>query len=144
MVKMLYWMCKAANCRPNKMQIKHVVLRNFSGYEGFDPLKIFFARSVFNNFENAPSKEDVLQEWKVQIKQQFKEDECALELLKNKLLESCIPGNGATQEEEFYRNLEKGQFPDYETQQYYEHEFEKYFQQKFEGKVSAGCIYCMI
>ena len=136
---MLYWMCKAANCRPNKTQIKHVVLRNFSGYEGFDPLKIFFARSVFNNYEDAPSKNKVLQEWKVQIDQQFREDECALEPLKKKFLESCIAGNGAAQEKEFYRNLEKGQFPDSGTQQYYEYEIEKYFQQKFEGKVS-DCI----
>ena len=140
MVKMLYWMCKAANCRPNKMQIKHVVLRNFSGYEGFDPLQIFFARSVFNNFENVPCKKEVLQEWKERIKQQY-DDECTLKLLKNKSLGRCIPGNGAQQEEEFDRNLERCQteFPDPETQRCHEDEFEKYFQQKFEGKVS-DCI----
>ena len=62
---MLYWMCKKADCRPNKMQIYHVVLRNFSGLEGFSPIE-FFEKSAVSQFSMPPSKDEVFNKWQGQ------------------------------------------------------------------------------
>ena len=136
MVKMLYWMCKAADRPPNKMQIDHVVLRNFSGYEGFDPLEVFNKTALSNV---SPSQE---------IRTQFKEDETALEPVKTKFMElnaERLPTDfaessaGMSKEEfllqEFNEQLNLGKFSDSEIQKCYDAEYKKYFHQKVENKV---------
>ena len=79
-------MCKEANCHPNTVQIDHVVLRNFSGYEGFDPLEVF-NETPLRNFSPPPSKDEVVNNWQEQIHAQFREDKKALEPLLAKFME---------------------------------------------------------
>ena len=135
-------MCKEADCPPNKMQIDHVVLRNFSGYEGFDPLEVF-NKTALSNF--SPPKE---------IKTQFKEDETALEPVKAKFMELNAErltsdytqsSAGMSKEEyllqEFMEQLNLGMFSDSEIQKCYDAEYKKYFHQKVENKVSNFLSY---
>ena len=82
-------MCKEANCHPNSVQINHVVLRNFSGYEGFDPLEVF-NKTGLSNFPPPPSKDEEVNKWKEQIHTQFKEDKKALKPIKTKSSEEEI------------------------------------------------------
>ena len=134
---MLYWICKEAECGPFKTQIKHAVLRNFSGYDGFDPWKVF--EQPLNNFLPVPDKHDKKEEWRVKLCDTFKDDENAHEQLKIKFLEV---NREKTQEfpedtslQLFHQQLKRGKFLDEEFQHFFETEFESYFQHKFEVKV---------
>ena len=147
-------MCKEANCHPNNVQIDHVVLRNFSGYEGFDPLKVF-ERSALKNFPNVPCKDKLLTERLAQAHKQFKNDEVAcvtlkakfLELNAERLLKEFSPSHVISKEDfllqKFKEQLKSEKFLDEKTQQCYEAEIEKYerdFKTKFDEKVRRyGC-----
>ena len=154
MVKMLYWMCKKANCHPNRAQIDHVVLRNFSGYEGFDPLEVF-NKTTLSNFSPLPSKDDMVNKWHEQIHAQFREDKKALEPLKAKFMElnaeqlltEYTQSNDMSEEEflfhKFKEHLDSNKFPDEDSKPLYEEEFKRYFQLKFENKV-RNLYNCML
>ena len=144
MVKMLYWMCEEAKCNPNVSQINHVVLRNFSGYEGFDPLEMF---SELQHFPPAPSKKDAEEEWLPRLREEFRKDKQAhsnlremfLQVNGERLRSEYTRSDDNTEDEflsqEFDQWLESDEFHDEEVQHCYEEEFEKYFHQKFERKV---------
>ena len=146
MVKMLYWMCKEADCHPNTMQIYHVVLRNFSGFEGFSPMEIF-EKSALSQFSMPPSKDEVVNKWQEQIHVQFKEDEKVLKPLitmfkkqnAEQLLTEYTPSSDMSEDQFLFKKfkecMEVKMFPDEQTQQCYIAEFKKYFDRKFEGKV---------
>lgn len=38
---MLYWMCKATECRPTDEQLENAIKRNFGGFKQLDTYKIF-------------------------------------------------------------------------------------------------------
>ena len=142
---MLYWICKEAECGPYKTQIKHAVLRNFSGYDGFDPWEMF-EQSPLNNFLPVPNKPDKKQEWRVKLLDAFKDDENAHEQLKRKFLqlnrEKKIQEKALLQL--FHKQLKRGKFLNEEIQRCFEADSESYFQQKFEGKVIiATCIFSL-
>ncbi len=128
---MLYWLCKEAECVPNKAQIKHVILRNFSGYDGFDPWKVF-EQSQLTNFPSVPDKHVKIEEWRGKLCDAFKNDENACKLLKEKFLQ--LNENKKSENELlhlFHDQLVRGQFCNEKVQT----EFESYLDQKFEEKV---------
>ena len=139
-------MCKEADCHPNTMQIDHVVLRNFSGFEGFSPMEIF-EKSALSHFPMPPSKDEVVKKWQEQIHAQFKEDKKALKPLITMFKEQnddllngeYTQSNGMSKDQfvfkKFKECMEVKKFPDEQTQQCYVTEFDKYFDQKFEKKV---------
>ena len=147
MMKMLYWMCKEADCSPNSVQISHVVLRNFSGYEGFgfDPLRIFWesCRSCHvqprvADFENE-EKEKAIEKWRVKLRIRFEEDniECVRKL-KSKFFQLSTKGSSNEDDQLAYRfskHLKSGIFPHPEVQEEYDKVFEVYFKETFELKV---------
>ena len=132
MVKMLYWLCKEAECGPNKMQIKHVVLRNFNGYDRFDPWKVF-EESQFTHFLSVPDKNDVREEWREKFCDAFKDDKSAHEALKKTFLEKKEISEESLFD--FYDQFSRGEFLDEEIQKCFKDEFENYLQQKFDLKV---------
>lgn len=149
MVKMLYWMCKEADCHPNKMQIEHVVLRNFSGFdnEGFAPMEIF-EKSALSQLSMPPSKDKMVKKWREELHARFiKEDEKVLKPLITKfkeqnaeqLLKEYTSSSDMSEDQflskKFKECMKVKKFPDEQTQQRYIAEFKKYFDQKFEGKV---------
>ena len=135
---MLYWICKETECDPNKTQIKHVVLRNFSGYYGFDPWKVFEG-SPLNNFPPVPDKHEKIEEWREKLCDAFKDDETAHQSLKDKFIQlNGVKTPEQSQEmllQAFDDQLKKGDFCDREIQHCFETELGRYVQHKFEVKV---------
>ena len=153
-MKMLYWMCKEADCSPNSAQISHVVLRNFSGHEGFDPLKMFWdsCRSCHVPIghpwvEDCEDKKEVSKEnasikWRVKLRTRFEKDkQKCVKGLKWKFLRLSRKKSSDEMTEDdhfeylFNQNLKLGIFPHPEVQESYDKDFEVYFQDIFEGKV---------
>ena len=134
---MLYWICKEADCEPNKTQIKHVVLRNFSGYDRFNPWNVFGQSPSVIGFPPVPDKTVKQREWTVKLCDTFKDDETAHESLKKMFMQ--LHRETQFSEElllqKFEDQLKKGYFFNSEIQQCFEAERERYVHHKFEMKV---------
>ena len=142
MVKMLYWMCRETRCQPNRTQIEHVVRRNFSGYEGFDPIVML---SELPYTQPAPEKEKSMEEWGPRLREQFKKDKKAHSKLRAKFLQV----NEERLKREYNESDRKMSEDKFMTQKFnqcllydeffnehiqfcYEQESKRYFEQKFE------------
>lgn len=128
-------MCKETECDPNKAQIRHVVLRNFSGYDGFDPWKVFEGTQL-NNFPSIPDKHEKWKEWREKLHDAFKDDETAHESLRNEFMRLQSPSlSQELLQQKFEDELRRGVFCDQEIQQHFEKDLNKYTEHKFETKV---------
>ena len=153
MVKMLYWMCREARCRPNLKQIEHVVRRNFSGYEGFDPRQMLVDLPFS---PPAPDKEKSMEEWKPRLREQFRGDKQAhstlramfLQVNKERLRKEYIESDRKISEDkfmnqEFDKCLILETFSDEHFQICYQKEFNTYFKQAFEKVMHSFTVIIM-
>ena len=106
-----------------------------------------FEKSALSQFPMPPSKDEVVNNWKKQIHDQFVEEN--LEVLKplitkfkeqnaEQLLTEYTPSSYMSDQflfQNFRKCMEVKMFPEEQTQQCYIAEFKKYFDQKFEGEV---------
>ena len=144
-------MCKITKQPPNRPQIEHAILRNFSGFDKINTLQYFDAEIQYSSSPDEKTHYEWCRKWlKNEFKQLKKVKNAFYELYKEKHLRKLTEDFAKTpecqkpdseqqferyQKRQFGKCLEKNDFEDGEINTTFEAEYHEYFEKRFKTEV---------